>query len=229
MARKLRVPTQALLGIAAIAKFSDRLPLLKSLANEMPPAEANPSTISSIFASRADVPLMDAQRIVTQIMALHGLRATFGLPVAQFYDALTQSLATDTPLEWRDDNLAAWEDAKAPVLDALDPTHPFNIIQKRTRLSYEHQNVFYDGSLITDIRPVFDENGRDVVQLYVGHSLEVEYFDGSDQRRIFFALDSADVEKLKRACERAQTKEATLKSKFKSLPWPVVTQGDDDD
>lgn len=229
MATKFRVPRAAFPNIAAIIKNVDKLPLLKASADELEPNRCTPDRISSTFAAKADLSLAVAQQIVTQIMQFHGLRANFGMTPSQLYDATTESLSADGDAEWKRQNLDDWKSAKDAIIKVLEPGHPFNVVQKRTRLSYEHQNVLFDSSIVTDIRPIFDDTAREILQLSITHVLEVDYFDGDRRNQLFATLDSADVAKLKSWCERAQTKEATLKTKLKSVPWPIVIPGTDDD
>lgn len=82
---------------------------------------------------------------------------------------------------------------------------------------------------MTDIRPVFDDTAREIQVMSVSHTLELEYYDGTERRHIYMAIDAKDVAALKSACERAETKTVTLKEKLKSVPWPLLISGDVDD
>ena len=203
--------------------------MLGAVVEELGPDQATSWTDMEVFATKAELSAADAQKIVTQMLALHGLRTTLGLTADDFYEKLTESLLADTSEEWQAKNLGNWRKSKNNLVDAFSPNHPFHIIEKRTRLTYEHQNVMYDAGIVTDVRPVFDDTGLNIEQLSIHHVISIEYFNGTQRNQLFAALDSADVARLKKACERAQTKEATLKKKLKGFNGPVVTAGEVDD
>ena len=175
------------------------------------------------------MPFADAQKIVTQIIGFHNLRTKLGMTAPELYDAITDNLVSDFPKIWNEEHLSNLRKARDYLIDVLNPDHPFYIIEKRTRLTYEHQNVLYDVSIITDVRPIFDETGRDIAQLSIHHVLDIEYFNGASRSQLFAALDATDLPKLKKTCERAQTKEATLKKKLRGFKGPVVMSGEFDD
>jgi hypothetical protein len=229
MARKLRIPSQALPSIEAIGNNFSKLPLLKVIAEELDPGKSSPERISTLFAAKADLSQTDALKIVSQVLGFHGLRTTFGMTPSSLYKAITDSIVGTAAEKWKDEHLENWKKSKDAVIAALDPSHPFTIIEKRTRLTYEHQNVLYDANILTDVRPIFDETAKDIAQLSITHVIGIEYSDGTHRHQLFAAMDSTDVAKLKRACDRAQTKEITLKSKLKGFQGPIILAGELDD
>jgi hypothetical protein len=230
MAKTLRIPRDGWTALTVIGKHANKLHLLKEIVEEISLARSSPERISAIFSERGDIPLSDAQRIVTQLLSFHALRGNFGISGAQLYEMISRNVDSDAPDSWnKGGNINNWKKARNAFIDALGSDHPFNILQKRTRLTYEHQNVLYDASVITDVRPTFDDSAREVLELSITHMLDIEYNNGSHRSSIYITLDSADVAKLKAACERAQIKEATLKTKLKEFSGSIIIPGENDD
>jgi hypothetical protein len=71
------------------------------------------------------------------------------------------------------------------------------------------------------MRPVFDDAGESIKQTIVTHTILIDYSDGGDNRQLQVAMDASDIAELRRLCERAEVKAASLRSVLKDMPWPV--------
>jgi len=85
--------------------------------------------------------------------------------------------------------------------------------------------VLTDTRLITDLRPVFNAAGDEIKAIVLTHVLSVSYFDGSQRRRIEFALDVADLGQLRKIAERAYRKMATARKRFESAGIVLIEAG----
>ncbi len=87
-----------------------------------------------------------------------------------------------------------------------------DVCSKATGLQIEYQKIFGNARVQTDVRPVF---GNDVSAKPLGflllHNLKIEYIESGQQREVFLALTSEDVDDLLEILERAKTKTNTLK------------------
>lgn len=229
MARQLRIPQEGISNIEAVIRSIGALAFLKAIVNDLGPDKATVSAIEKGLAAKAKLPLRESQKIVRQIISLLGLRARMGIAPAEFYDALSESLEVDASDEWKERNLDGWKKAKDAFIDVTGPEHPLHVIEKALRLANEHQNILFFSNIITDLRPIFDDTGSNIVQLEVQHSLGIEYYDGDTRTKVFFALDATDIADLKRVCERAQAKEITLKSKMKNFDGAITSPGEMDE
>ena len=94
---------------------------------------------------------------------------------------------------------------------------------------YEHQCVLSDAQVITDIRPIFTDDGGAIQKAMVQNTLALSYSDGSDRRELHLAVDQIDIERIRAACERAMVKVATLQHDLPNLPWIRISSGDADE
>jgi hypothetical protein len=226
MPKRISVPAGVLPQLALIAEQGDNLHLLNEITAAMSPTERTTGRIARAFAARANISVGDARKLLTTIMSLNMLGGTIGASPDEIYNDVTKNLIdNDTKVV----DIDKWKAAKKAIVEALSPAHPLGLVQKTTRLRYEHQNILHRVKILTDVRPVFDETAREIQLMSIGYVLEVEYYDGTNRRQAFYALDVEDVATLKADCERAQTKTATLTEKLKVLPWPVLISGEVDD
>jgi hypothetical protein len=229
MEKRISVPSRFLPALALIAENADKLQLIQDVAESLGPDRQGPSAIAAAFAVKAALPLADASQIVTQAMSLQDLRITNSLKPSEVFDAITASLQNDAKEDWKAKHLAQWKSARSSIEKLVDPGHPLCTVYKALKLSYEHTNVLYDATILTDLRPVFDDTGREVKRMTISHVIELRYsYGGREPRKFFAALDANDVTSLKNACIRAEIKAATLKETMKTLPWPVVISGEHD-
>jgi predicted amidohydrolase len=86
----------------------------------------------------------------------------------------------------------------------------------------EHDNVLAEARVLTDIRPLFNENQPDLIEgAVIGHHLRLRLL-GRDPRTVDVALDDVDLARLAEAIERASLKEKRLRSAVQDMGVPLV-------
>ena len=83
---------------------------------------------------------------------------------------------------------------------------------KALGLKQEHQKLFCDVKVISDIRPVFVNAGQRPMGGFIGHMLRIQYHEDEELKQFSVALDGSDIAKFRQVLERAETKAASLKS-----------------
>lgn len=171
----------------------------------------------------------DVHRTLWIIWNLRHLADSLQIPPAELPGMLVATLEKYAPIEWKRANLEEWEKTAPEVavfLEELNPEHPLNIGRKAEQLAYLHQNVLTSARLVTDVRPVFDVPAQRILKALIIHTLFIEYSDGGQDQRIAFALDADDVAQLRRLCDRAELKAATLKAAMAETTWPTAVIGE---
>jgi len=230
---RITVPASQFPALAVLAEHSASLPVLRGAAESIDQERRTVDAIARAFAGRTKIPLGDAKHIITQLRSLDGVRTTLGLSPKELFDALIEDLtekAAASP-EAKKIDLDKLRAAEKEIEAIFSADHPLGLVNKLNRLRYDYANVLINANILTDVRPIFDDAARDIKSLSVGYVLQIEYWDSTDRRQIFAALDAKDIAKLKSLCERAQTKTLTLQEKMKNLPWPLLVAGEltDDD
>ena len=76
----------------------------------------------------------------------------------------------------------------------------------------DHDRVFYNSRIMTDIRSVFNKSADAVDATVIVHTLVIHFGQGGDHKDIYFAMDAEDIKNLQEALDRAKKKEKTLRS-----------------
>lgn len=98
---------------------------------------------------------------------------------------------------------------------------------KAFELVNDHQNIFLDCRVITDIRPVFGHNVEEApVGAVIVHHLKIVHLEGRERKYYYVALDGSDLQELIEALGRAQKKDRSLS---KVLEVAKITQIRTDD
>jgi hypothetical protein len=143
---------------------------------------------------------------------------------SEFLSALDEAVKS---LEWTDD-APRWEevrDALAAVLYARDLV----LAAKAIDLIFDFEKYCLNSRIITDIRPVFDDERNKIVGGIIMHTLRIEYRGDDGRRRsMSIELDNRDIERLAHSCADASQKMEAAKTLFRdklTLPTITATEG----
>ena len=101
-------------------------------------------------------------------------------------------------------------------------------VAKVLSLSYEYSHLFQAARIITDIRPVYDEDGEGFLDSVVSHTFSLKYDSAGVDYSLSLALDLNDIEHLKKECERAIAKARTAKDFMEGVKIRTIISGQDE-
>ncbi|QDV24772.1 hypothetical protein [Aureliella helgolandensis] len=118
-------------------------------------------------------------------------------------------------------------DSIALCIQTLIDSAPIRLVTKAMELSYDHANLLRRGRILTDLRPIFDEEGSAVEAGVVTHTLRIAYVSDDGRHELSMALDLQDILKFKEQCERAIRKASTVRDMFTlSTKKPCLISGE---
>lgn len=97
---------------------------------------------------------------------------------------------------------------------------------KASDLLTDAQHVFYTAKILTDVRPIFNEEGTVIEAAVIIHNLALHYGDSQDHKDFYLTLDSNDVETLRNVLDRADEKAQALQSLLKRSEIPYLDVGE---
>ena len=98
-------------------------------------------------------------------------------------------------------------------LEKIFKTAPtLTLITKAQDVLTEHQHVFYSARIFTDVRPVFSDSGETINAVGLIHNLNIHFGQGDDHSDFYVALDTSDIQSLRRVLDRADAKAKALQS-----------------
>lgn len=105
--------------------------------------------------------------------------------------------------KWDNGQLQKWRDCQTGLLGLLS-SKSLSLATKARDLSFDFEKVCLAARILTDIRPVFDDERNKIVGAEITQTLRIEYSSPEgDHENISMALDARDIERLKTSCEQA--------------------------
>jgi len=206
----IQLPPEAYEDLAAVAQHSDTLAAVSKLVARLHVTLDVASVVPHV-AKELSISEPDARSILHGLLNLHYLRSDLDVTGKELIDVLTKNLERSAPKAWKEQNLEPWRRGVSAMIASLAPDGALAILQKARQLEYTHQNVLRRARMLTDVRPVFNDQADEVLNGIISHVLVLEYLEDRQVKRLHLALDTEDVSDLKKQCERAQVKEATAK------------------
>lgn len=206
----LSIPEQHQLGLAKILALPDDVVdrLIAALEN-VAPSSRSVDIIQGVALTAPDLlPEDDMRSVVSTLYSLYNLRAVVDVPLTRFLKDLMSGLkGSGNPTLQSIDT-----EALETRLRRLTTIPSLELSAKAFSLQREHEHLFHDAQIFTDLRPVFKKDvSEDPVGMVLAYTLKVIFHDGTRHKEVYFALDADDVTRLKQVVERAEAKSDTLK------------------
>ena len=170
-----------------------------------------------IIGAVAAMEVKPAWQIAQTLSSLYAARNAMDLPVEVFIhdviNAARKQLDQGEPLP---------ATAEA-TLRALLSVNPLSMMAKARELHIDHEHIFCNARVISDMRPVFDANIEEAPTGFtVAHTLKIGYHHGDKHTSIYIAMDKQDIESMIETLQRAQQKSATLAKLWKSKNLSIL-------
>lgn len=158
----------------------------------------------SRFESVPELTGLDADVLLRALSSLLNLHQSHEWDI----DDITTGVSRSSDLDLAPDLREALRGRLAAAMSA----RPIAMLAKAADLTYEHDRVFHTARVLTDIRPLFDDDAKDgMLGALVVHTLRIEYFgSGGHTETVEVAMSDAQLNRLARAIDRAQAKAETV-------------------
>lgn len=147
--------------------------------------------------------------ISRQLISLYTLCRQRNLNPEELLEGLTSGLQSSAS-GWSKKEITQWRQS-LPLLKELLSLSNIKTIVKALDLSYDYANLFQNAKILTDIRPVFDDNASTIEGAAISFTLRLFYDNIDESKNISIALDEKDVTTLMNTCSRALKKAKSAK------------------
>jgi hypothetical protein len=146
----------------------------------------------------------DPQAAEAAARALPGLATairTFNISAPTLFETIGASFQG-----FSEQDMLLWHECQ-PVIQRIVSLDFVTLYAKARDLAFDFERLYARSRILTDIRPVFDDARNTIVGADITQTLRLDYF-GSESviNSISVAVDVADIEQLKKACEEALRK-----------------------
>jgi hypothetical protein len=176
---------------------------------------------------KLEIPVATARKLLDGLANLRSLMDRYSISAQALVESIGASLPTQATARWREQYLDRWAAASPAIalaLAAIPPEHPLLMLQKVRELAYNHEKIFLNATLYTELRPVFTAVGDKIKAAVLTQVLILNYQESDESKQIQLALDIEDVVLLRKICERAQLKLATVQQDFGNT-IPILVPG----
>lgn len=170
--------------------------------------------------------------LARQLIGLARFKRDNSLGASETISSLSESIRITH--EWSESQLNEWSRVKG-LLQELIATTPVCVVAKTHDLSFDYENLLLTTRVITDVRPVYDDNHNSIIAGIVSQTLRVDYIKSvasSTPRTLSIAMDEEDLRRLALQCETALKKakvansQVLAKCNFRAFK---ITEGDSDE
>ncbi len=205
----LRIPDSERPRLLRLASLSDKTVEELALALENTSPVLNSRRFADRVEPRLSTPIPDLEEILGALMSLEAAREAQEVAVEQLAEDVREGM-----LKSSGEALFAAKpgDVFKSRIARLLQIRSLQLAAKAQGLVTEQKCLFDNARIISDIRPIFDDNPEHTPEgAVVVHTLRVEYWDDAEARSIHFAMDGDDLEELQEVIRRAAVKEKTLR------------------
>lgn len=218
MATDLHVPTQYHTGFQSLAKLDD--PAFEDLVNalEALPPVLLPQELARRVGSSPGLGGSDVDQLLVAVLSLFPLAEHLDRSEADIAETIAHSpeLELDAPTASR----------LSDRLNRIFHSRTLAVSAKALAVVTAHEHPFHHVRILSDIRPVFMANAAErPPAAAIVHTMDLGLHrrDGTVEH-LQVAMDIRDVRLLRRAVERAEVKERTLRSVCKESGMDIVEQ-----
>jgi hypothetical protein len=102
--------------------------------------------------------------------------------------------------------LQLWHECR-PIFEKILSAPSISLYAKARDLAFDFERLYARARILTDIRPVYDDDRDDIVGANVTQTLRLDFHTSEEgTKSLTFALDIPDIEQLKKCCEDALRK-----------------------
>lgn len=155
----------------------------------------------------------EIEDILRALFSLSSLVADEDTPLSENISSLARAMqASGKPeLELSESERAEFEKR----LEKLVAIRTVVITSKVMRLRVDYPIIFHEASILTDMRPVFDNPEERPLGFSVSHTLRIAYHENGEHKEFFVILDDDDLGMMRKAIQRAEAKALSVRSLLK--------------
>lgn len=162
--------------------------------------------------------------IHTVLIPLNSLRKAFRVSPKEFLQLLGKLIASQNA-EWYNKNGERWINIAPKVEPFLTPNGYFGQLSKTFQLLASRPTVARNLRILTELRPVFDDELSSTKAMVLTSTLVVEYEEGDDAKSLHLTVDQADLRMLQEQLDRAEKKVQLLEEQARKLGVPFLVAG----
>ena len=207
---EITIPESAYPAIRSLSQLSaeDFKTLLKAL-EQAKPAAAPHLFWKHVAKLATTISPSIIEIIVDELFAMHLALEVAPISTEQFAKKLSDDVFSEQklPIDETDRDIL-----KDRLTKLFELKASLGLTAKALDILTDAQHLFYTAKILTDIRPVFNEEGKVIEAAVIVHNLLIHYGDAGDHKNFFVNMDTDDIKQLRAVLDRADQKAKTLQA-----------------
>jgi hypothetical protein len=228
MPTQIQLFPQQIADLTAIRALGpDRLARVVLHLDNLAPLPLRPNALHQEITQALDDDESAATHLLRPLLGLYQLVRQRELTVDEVLEGIRYGIVASDP-DWEEEDFEAWE-AVEPQLRELFQASAVRSVSKAIDLAYEYANLFQGARIVTDVRPIFNDDSEDELRIdggVISFTLRLHFDNREGDHSLSIALDEVDVRKLQYECERALKKARHAKIQ---MQFPTVISGESAD
>jgi hypothetical protein len=210
MAGQLRLSETQLSDFRSLVELPEaQLSSILRQLNELTPVPMSQEEVRRVISRVLPDEQAKVEALTRQVFGLAGLQYRSDIPHNELNEALRSSMEEKLDSS----EMEAW-DQISPLFNQILASRAIHTTVKSLELLYDYANLATSSNVITDVRPVFDDEADHVIGAIVSFTLRLSYQNGNSANSLSLAMDAEDVRKLQEQCKRALKKAETARTQF---------------
>jgi len=212
----ITIPDEAYAVLQSLIRLSeaDFNSLLEALKKARP-AVSPDSFCENVAALMPKADSAIIENIISELFAMDLVRDDKDFSIDEFVKLVSERLeATKSDqFTFNENDRHTFEERLTKIFGARKT---LGISSKALDLLTDQDRVFFSSKIITDVRPVFNDEGSAVEASVIVHNLRIHYGQDNDHKDFYVTLDTGDIQKLRSVLDRAEIKAEYLKTLLES-------------
>jgi hypothetical protein len=202
---KLRIPERYLPGIELLLGLQpEKAEVLSSLIDQMDPCITVDEVLNYLSDKITNLEIADLSKILEFLLSINDFRIADDCDrqdlVLKISEAIIEKKLTSNQ-DFQDINFV-----QNRLTQFLGNEGALSLISKIRSVYGEHQKVFLSSRILTDIRPIFNDDTKSIQAMLILHNLKIGYLIDDKKETFFVTIDDADIDKLISDLEKAKRK-----------------------
>ena len=215
------------LKLLAHARVKDLEALEGALQGAVPALDVE--ALSRSLADSTGLEATTIEPVVSLLSRFALVQLALELATGTFLDALAANLRDEKSDQWTEKDAECWARRKGRIARLLAADGAIACGAKATQLLLEQQLVFCKARILTDVRPVFDEQAQRVCGFLPFHTLALTCHEGTTMREMHIAMDFDALDRLGDHLDRAKRKERLIRENLAERGLRVIQTESDSD
>lgn len=185
---------------------------------------SQPLTLVRELSDRADVSRDVAEAFVRLTTALAGWMSEDDEASEEVLESMTEALSASD--QWSEEDAALWAEVSGELAE-IAGRRTFRRLSEAFDLSIEHQHLWQEARIVTDIRPLYAEKQTEMDGALVSQVFRLRFGSLHGAQEIYVSLDRDDIEQLMVECQVALDREQNARRLIDAIvAKPPASEGD---